>query len=301
MPNTHLPPISIYIHFPWCIKKCPYCDFNSHQFNTPLPEELYIQKCLEQLRVQSDYLQNRSICSIFIGGGTPSLMSAKSVTDLLTGVDSICGIDSSCEITLEANPSTHDQEKFCAFRSAGVNRLSIGVQSFNDRLLAAIGRTHDSRCAQDAIISAQQSGFENLNIDLMFALPQQTLDEALNDLISAVDYQAPHLSWYQLTLEPNTAFHNKPPPLPSDQDRWDFYTTGLTFLSNAGYTAYEISAYARGDQCQHNINYWKYGDYLGVGAGAHSKITHSDGRIERFSQIRQPKRYMHARCNEDLA
>lgn len=286
-------PLSLYIHIPWCIRKCPYCDFNSHQAPDELPESRYIETLLADLKQECETINNRSISSIFIGGGTPSLFSAESIARLLDGVNQLTPISNDTEITLEANPGTFEQQRFTDYRSAGINRLSIGIQSYNADHLKVLGRVHDSSEALNAAEIAKQAGFDNFNLDLMFGLPQQSIDEALADLKTAIDCSPSHLSWYQLTLEPNTLFHHQRPTLPDHEALWDMQNAGQSLLSSSGYKQYEVSAYSQsGKQCLHNRNYWEFGDYLAIGAGAHGKLTREDGSITRYQKYRQPKQYM---------
>ncbi len=289
------PPLSLYIHIPWCIRKCPYCDFNSHALKNGLPEDAYLNALIKDLSLTSTNIIDREIQSIFIGGGTPSLFSPQALSVLLTHIAQILPLAQNIEITLEANPGTVDQERFAGFRAAGVNRLSIGVQSFQPQKLKALGRIHNEDEAARAIASAYQAGFENINIDLMHGLPDQTLDDALYDLSTALSFKTTHLSWYQLTLEPNTSFYHKPPTLPKDETLWEIQQAGENYLATHNFKRYEISAYAREDQhdlrCQHNLNYWLFGDYLAIGAGAHGKITRDD-KIIRYWKTRHPKDYL---------
>lgn len=291
----HPVPLSLYIHVPWCIRKCPYCDFNSHEAKV-IPEAEYITALLDDLRNDAALAQGRDIQTIFIGGGTPSLFSADSYAQLLQDIHAITPIARDAEITLEANPGTFEWQKFRGFRTAGINRLSIGVQSFNPAHLQALGRVHDRDEAIRAIAAARDVGFDKLNIDLMHGLPQQTLDDALADLQQAVALQPSHLSWYQLTIEPNTVFYSRPPRLPDDELLWDIDQAGKQFIADSGFEQYEISAYAKpGYPCQHNLNYWLFGDYLAIGAGGHGKITDShNGAITRYQKTRLPKDYLAA-------
>ncbi|MCW8956204.1 MAG: radical SAM family heme chaperone HemW [Gammaproteobacteria bacterium] len=297
MPNfTSLPPLALYIHIPWCVRKCPYCDFNSHKSPDSLPEQTYVNNLLNDLEHHLPEIWGRRLSSIFIGGGTPSLFSASSINRLLAGIHARLACISDMEITLEANPGTLEQGRFGGFRAAGINRLSIGVQSFNDQHLQQLGRIHDSRQARNAIESAMNAGFDNLNIDLMFGLPEQSIEQGLDDLEQALSFNTSHLSWYQLTLEPNTLFYSKPPRLPDDDRIADLQDQGQQLINEHGFTQYEISAYARnGKACRHNLNYWEFGDYLGIGAGAHGKISRSDSQqIQRYWNLRQPEDYMSA-------
>ena len=291
MPNL---PISLYIHLPWCVRKCPYCDFNSHELKDSLPEELYVNALLDELDTHLPLFQGRSLVSIFFGGGTPSLFSAHAIDRILNGVDQHLSLGNHTEITLEANPGTFEQERFRGFRSAGVNRLSIGVQSFQDHQLKTLGRIHDKHNAIHAISSATKAGFDNFNIDLMYGLPNQTIEDALSDIHTALSLQPKHVSWYQLTIEPNTLFYHQRPVLPQDDLLWEMQLAGQEQLKTAGFQQYEVSAYALPEkQCLHNLNYWQFGDYLGIGAGAHSKITDiQTGKIVRFAQVKHPKDYL---------
>jgi len=286
-------PLSLYIHIPWCIKKCPYCDFNSHALKDELPEKQYIQQLIRDLETQLEFVQNRPIHSIFIGGGTPSLFSPAAYAHLLAELKKYLTINDDTEITLEANPGTTEADRFSGYFDAGINRLSIGVQSFQDNQLKILGRIHESDQAKKAVTQAQQAGFKRINIDLMFGLPNQTIDDALFDLQSAMDLSTSHLSWYQLTLEPNTYFHRFPPVLPSDDARFEIQQAGIAFLNQHGFKQYEISAYSKSDPCRHNLNYWKFGDYLGIGAGAHAKLTDLKTMgITRRHSVKNPKQYL---------
>lgn len=286
-------PLSLYVHIPWCIRKCPYCDFNSHQAPDELPESRYIDMLLADLEQESETINGRSISSIFIGGGTPSLFSAESIARLLDGINQLNPISNDTEITLEANPGTFEQQRFTDYRNAGINRLSIGIQSYNPAHLKILGRVHNSSEALNAAKIATQAGFDNFNLDLMFGLPQQSIDEALADLETAIDCSPSHLSWYQLTLEPNTLFHHQRPTLPDHEVLWEMQNAGQSLLRRNGFEQYEVSAYSQSEkQCHHNRNYWEFGDYLAIGAGAHGKITHEDGSIKRYQKYRQPKQYM---------
>lgn len=294
MTNKENIPLALYIHLPWCVRKCPYCDFNSHELKQDLPEVAYVERLLKDLSQDVALVQGRVLSSIFIGGGTPSLFSPSAIERLLAGVERLIPWRPNIEITMEANPGTVEQGRFTGFRQAGVNRLSIGVQSFNDRQLERLGRIHDSATAERAIDSARASGFDNFNIDLMFGLPEQTQEEALLDIARAIEHQPKHVSWYQLTIEPNTVFHHRPPTLPVDEAIWSMQESGQALLSENGYIQYEISAYSRPDfQCRHNRNYWEFGDYLGIGAGAHAKITDfKTGDVTRLWKTRHPKAYL---------
>ena len=284
-----LPPLSLYIHYPWCLKKCPYCDFNSHDSEI---EDGYIQALLKDLDGDLDYVQQRKINSIFIGGGTPSLMSIKNVTDLFVGLNERLEFSPNIEITLEANPGTFEVDRFSEYRNIGINRLSIGVQSFNDEQLKFLGRIHSGKEAQDAIIKAQNVGFDNLNIDLMYGLKGQSIEECMNDVTSAISLNPSHISFYQLTLEPNTLFSKFPPNLPSDEDIWKIGERGSELLNQRGFHQYEISAYSTLPS-KHNMNYWEFGDYIGIGAGAHGKITNmAANEIVRTLKMKSPRDYL---------
>jgi len=289
-----LPPLSLYIHIPWCLKKCPYCDFNSHAFQGELPEQAYVDSLLADLKHDLPWVQSRELTSIFIGGGTPSLFSPKSIEKLLAGISEQLHFSGTLEITMEANPGTFEMEKFRDFRHAGINRLSLGIQSFNKKYLLALGRVHDDTEALTAAANVRAAGFDNFNLDLMFGLPQQGIDEALADLRAALAVEPEHLSWYQLTIEPNTMFYSKPPALPEDDLLSDMQEAGVELLSRQGFSRYEVSAYSKPNkQSLHNLNYWRFGDYLGIGAGAHGKITlPAEQRIVRTRKIRQPASYL---------
>ncbi|MEN8204662.1 MAG: radical SAM family heme chaperone HemW [Pseudomonadota bacterium] len=293
---TATPPLSLYIHIPWCVHKCPYCDFNSHEVHDDIPEDRYIKALIADLEQDLPAVWGRTVESLFIGGGTPSLFSAQGIERLLSEVRARIPLKPGAEITLEANPGTVDQARFSGFREAGINRLSMGVQSFQNDLLSAIGRIHDSREAVIAIESARRAGFENFNLDLMFGLPAQTTAQALLDLQTAMELQPAHLSWYELTIEPNTWFYRHPPPRPDDEALWDMQSEGGALLNDAGYQRYEVSAYAQqGRQCRHNLNYWQFGDYLGIGAGAHAKISNAATQtITRTSKEKHPQTYLEA-------
>jgi len=288
------PPLSLYIHFPWCLRKCPYCDFNSHGLQGELPEQAYIDALLADLEQELPAVWGRTVQTIFMGGGTPSLFSARAIDRLLSGIRARVPLSPLAEITLEANPGTLEQGKFAAYRAAGVNRLSIGVQSFNATQLRTLGRVHTADEARLAILSAREAGFDNLNLDLMFGLPSQTVSQAVDDLYAAIESNPEHLSWYQLTLEPNTPFYALPPPLPDDDEKWAMQEAGHSHLAERGYTQYEVSAYAQnGRGCRHNLNYWRFGDYIGIGAGAHGKLTDgARGTIQRRWKKRHPRDYL---------
>lgn len=288
---TSLPPLSLYVHIPWCVRKCPYCDFNSHEARGEVPEQQYIEALIADLEQALPQIWGRRVYSIFMGGGTPSLLSARSIDTLLAAIRARVTVVSDAEITLEANPGTFEAEKFREFRAAGVNRLSVGIQSFNPKHLRALGRIHDDREARRAIEIAQEN-FELYNLDLMYALPQQTVAEAVEDVNTALSFRPPHLSFYHLTIEPNTYFHRYPPALPDEDASADIHEMVIDHLVGAGYEHYETSAYARpGYRCRHNLNYWRFGDYLGIGAGAHSKLSFHD-RIVREARYKQPNSYL---------
>ncbi|MBV2092847.1 MAG: radical SAM family heme chaperone HemW [Candidatus Thiodiazotropha sp. (ex Ctena orbiculata)] len=294
-PKVISPPLSLYIHIPWCVRKCPYCDFNSHAVKQGLPEQAYVDALLNDLSLDSKLTDGRQLSSIFIGGGTPSLFSSTAIARLLQGIERRFAFAKSMEITLEANPGAVEADSFAGYRQAGVNRLSLGFQSLQSSMLQALGRIHSPQEAQDAFAQARKAGFDNINIDLMFGLPEQTLTMAEADLAAAIELDSEHLSYYQLTLEPNTPFHHVPPAVPDDEQLWLMQQQGMELLANAGYSHYEVSAYARqGRECRHNMNYWRFGDYLGIGAGAHAKLSLADGRVKRFWKQRHPDAYLAA-------
>ncbi|MEE3652284.1 MULTISPECIES: radical SAM family heme chaperone HemW [unclassified Brenneria] len=305
-----LPPLSLYIHIPWCVQKCPYCDFNSHALKGEVPHQEYVEHLLADLDADLPLAAGRTLHTIFIGGGTPSLLSAQAMQSLLDGVRARLALAPDAEITMEANPGTVETDRFSGYQRAGINRISIGVQSFDPQKLTRLGRIHGPNEAKRAARLAAGLGLRSFNLDLMHGLPDQSLAEALDDLRQAIALNPPHLSWYQLTIEPNTLFSSRPPTLPDDDALWDIYEQGHRLLSAAGYQQYETSAYAKpGYQCQHNLNYWRFGDYLGIGCGAHGKLTFSDGRILRTVKTRHPRGYMqgnyldkqHEVANEDRA
>jgi len=288
-------PLSLYVHLPWCLKKCPYCDFNSHAQKEPgLPEQRYVEALLKDLELSVPLVWGRTVSSIFIGGGTPSLFSATSINTLLSGIRSLVKLTAGAEITLEANPGTFESEKFAGFAAAGINRLSIGIQSLDDQQLQRLGRVHDAKQALSAYETARTAGFTNINLDMMYALPEQSLAEATLDLEQLITLEPEHVSYYQLTLEPNTLFHKYPPMLPAHELSAQMSESGQELLAKAGYDQYEVSAYARnGKECRHNLNYWEFGDYLGIGAGAHGKLTQpANQHITRTVKPRQPEQYM---------
>ena len=293
------PPLALYVHWPWCVKKCPYCDFNSHENRTAVDDAAYLAALIADLEAALPQIWNRPVTSIFIGGGTPSLMRAETADALLAAIRMRVPLHPGAEITLEANPGTAEAAKFAAFRDAGVNRLSIGVQSFDDAKLAALGRIHDSAEARRAIDMALNN-FDRVNLDLMYALPQQTLTEAERDIATAIGAGVSHISAYHLTLEPNTPFHHAPPPLPDDDLAADMQEMVEETLAAAGFTHYETSAFAKSEQrCQHNLNYWTFGDYLGIGAGAHSKLSNHE-TIWREARHRNPRAYLEGATRGDF-
>ena len=287
-------PLALYVHIPWCARKCPYCDFNSHEAREPLPERAYVDALLADLEQDLPRVWGRRIDSLFIGGGTPSLFSAEALDRLLSGLRARLPLRPDLEITLEANPGTVERSKFAEFREIGINRLSIGVQSFDDGHLHALGRIHDRRAAIAAAEAAHAAGLDNFNLDLMFGLPGQTVAQALTDIACALALQPAHLSYYQLTLEPNTRFYRSPPLLPDDETIDVIQDRAQEELARHGYPRYEVSAYARADRrCRHNLNYWEFGDYLGIGAGAHGKLSDpAAGQIQRLWKVKHPRDYL---------
>lgn len=297
-------PLSLYVHIPWCVKKCPYCDFNSHEKNQHFDEQAYVNALLLDLEKEFESCQQKTLHSIFFGGGTPSLFSADSIKQIIDHAQNLFKFNN-IEITLEANPGTFEQEKFNAFHNAGINRLSIGIQSFNNTHLKQLGRIHDRKQALSAIETAHNSGFENINLDLMFGLPQQTVQQAIDDITTACEFNVAHISFYQLTIEENTYFHKHRPVLPQTDLIWEMQTQCQTLLAENNYKQYEISAYAKTDkQCSHNVNYWQFGDYIGIGAGAHGKITEKSKNtdeliITRHWKHRQPQQYIQKTRNNN--
>lgn len=288
------PPLSLYLHIPWCIQKCPYCDFNSHESGKEIPEAAYIDVLLDDFDQDYAQCQGRNITSIFIGGGTPSLFSAAGFDRILCHLRSVGNFTEDIEITMEANPGTAETTKFNDFRATGINRLSLGIQSFNDQHLKVLGRIHDGKQSELAIETAVNAGFENFNLDLMHGLPKQSVPEALDDLEKALGFYPKHLSWYQLTIEPNTVFYRRPPTLPVEDVLREIQIEGEKFLAAEGMAQYEVSAYAKETySSQHNLNYWNFGDYIGIGAGAHGKISNAkENSIIRTRKHRQPNHYM---------
>ena len=301
--SIQLPPLSLYIHIPWCVRKCPYCDFNSHKQEGALPEREYLTALIADLQMDRPFAQVRTLQSIFFGGGTPSLLSPHIIGELLEAANERIGFAPDIEITLEANPGTTEHKRFADFRAAGVNRLSLGVQSLNPLHLQTLGRIHDSEQAINAVHDARRAGFENINLDLMHGLPQQSVSDACADLQQALALEPDHLSWYQLTIEPNTEFYKRPPQLPADDTLAEIQEAGFALLRDAGFDHYEVSAFSKpGRASIHNNNYWQFGDYLGIGAGAHGKITQRDGRIVRTHKTRLPKDYLASggHCDRNL-
>ncbi|MEO1034484.1 MAG: radical SAM family heme chaperone HemW [Pseudomonadota bacterium] len=290
------PALGVYVHLPWCESKCPYCDFNSYALDGALPAASYVDALIDDIDVQHAAAHGRSVTSIFIGGGTPSLFPAESIERILRSLRAAFRFSPSIEVTLEANPGSVELDRLDGYRAAGVNRLSIGVQSFDADALAALGRRHSAGEAAKALGIARAAGFDNVNLDLMYALPGQTVDAALADVERLLDDPPEHVSWYQLTLEPGTRFHRDPPPLPDDDQVADIQEGGLARLTAAGFERYEVSAFARsGRRCGHNLNYWRFGDYLAFGAGAHGKLTAPDGWPARYERPRHPRRYQAVR------
>jgi len=288
-----LPPLSLYIHIPWCVQKCPYCDFNSHALKGEVPHNEYVQHLLNDLDRDLPLTAGREVRTVFIGGGTPSLLSSEAMQMLMDGVRARVPLSPSAEITMEANPGTVEADRFSGYQRAGINRISIGVQSFSPAKLTRLGRIHGPEEARRAAQLASGLGLRSFNLDLMHGLPDQSLEEALDDLRQAIALNPPHLSWYQLTIEPNTLFASRPPALPDDDALWDIFEQGHALLTAAGYQQYETSAYAKpGYRCEHNLNYWRFGDYLGIGCGAHGKLTQPDGRIVRTVKTRHPRGFM---------
>lgn len=291
---TELPPLTLYIHFPWCVQKCPYCDFNSHQLKDNLDEKNYIQALIDDLEQELPLFWGRSISSIFMGGGTPSLFSPESIDELLSALRARLAFTADIEISMEANPGTIDFEKFNEFNAAGINRLSIGIQSFNEDKLKSLGRIHGRKEAIRAAELAHDINFKSFNLDLMYGLPNQSLAQAVDDIETAIALEPKHLSHYQLTIEPNTLFHHQPPLTPDDDKLWEMQLACQASLKKHDYSQYEISAYAKENyQAQHNLNYWQFGDYLGIGAGAHGKLTNAaEQTITRSWKVKQPQQYL---------
>ena len=288
-----LPPLSLYIHLPWCVSQCPYCDFNSHVTPKRPNQQEYVSALISDLKYDLPYVQNRPLSSVFIGGGTPTLFDADTIALLLKRIEAHINFAPQCEITIEANPESADLLKLKKLRKAGVNRISIGMQSLSDRLLERIGRTHNAERALHAFENARLAGFPNINCDLMFGLPGQTEDQTLSDLMRVMELEPEHISWYQMTIEPNTFFYTHRPQLPDDDTIWQLQSTGTQLLQKHGYKRYEVSAYSRSRPCEHNLNYWQFGDYLGIGAGAHGKLTlAAENKIVCTRKHRLPERYI---------
>ena len=286
------PPLSLYIHIPWCVRKCPYCDFNSHE-SKDRPEAEYVQKCIEDMTSQSVYGYDRPLESIFFGGGTPSLFQPSSFKKLIQHAERTFGFSKNVEITMEANPGTTEYHDFGEYLNAGINRVSFGIQSFNDDHLRSLGRIHNGNAAINAYNKARNAGVQNINIDLMHGLPNQSEEQAISDLLQAIELKPNHISWYQLTIEPNTAFYNAPPQLPVEDTLATIMQTGFSTLAKNHYMQYEVSAFClTGQQSKHNTNYWRFGDYIGIGAGAHGKISHPDLGLIRTQRSRQPNHYL---------
>ncbi|MBQ4839091.1 MULTISPECIES: radical SAM family heme chaperone HemW [Pseudoalteromonas] len=290
----NLPPLSLYVHVPWCVQKCPYCDFNSHSQKGTIPEQEYIGHLIDDLKADLHLVQGRKLHSIFVGGGTPSLLSGDAYVDLLQQIEALIGFEDDIEITLEANPGTVESDRFKHYVQAGINRISIGVQSLQSDKLKALGRIHGEHEALNAAAEAHDAGLNSFNMDLMHGLPNQSLDDALSDLRRVIELNPPHISWYQLTIEPNTQFASKPPKLPEDETLWAIQEAGQALLAQHGYQQYEISGYSKsGFKCKHNLNYWRFGDYLGIGCGAHGKITQPEQQqILRTVKVKHPRGYM---------
>jgi putative oxygen-independent coproporphyrinogen III oxidase len=301
LPSPLKIPLSLYVHFPWCKTKCPYCDFNSHPIKGEIPEEDYLRALIEDLRLDAGLVDGRQISTVFMGGGTPSLFSPSSMQEFLDAANDLIGLDSDAEITMEANPGAVEHSSFKAYRSAGINRISLGVQSFDDKHLKALGRLHDSAAALSAFDEARDAGFDSINIDLMYALPEQSVFDALEDIEKGLALQPDHISHYHLTMEPGTRFGKSPPKgLPDSDTSWEILESCQNRLLAAGYDQYEVSAYAQlGKRCKHNLNYWAYGDYLGVGAGAHGKVTNDENHIQRYAKHSRPARFVKA-LKQDL-
>jgi len=299
------PPLALYVHLPWCLRKCPYCDFNSHAVpSTGVPEGAYLAALLDDLEFAARSVAGREIVSVFFGGGTPSLFSARAIEAVLARLRELLPVSGDAEVTLEANPGTVEHGAFAAYRDAGVNRVSLGAQSFDDRSLAALGRIHASGEIGKAVAELRAAGIDNFNLDLMYGLPEQAPPAALRDVERAIALEPTHISHYNLTLEPGTAFERRPPRLPDEEAVFEMQVSCQALLASAGFGQYEVSAYARpGRRCRHNLNYWEFGDYLGIGAGAHGKLTHAaSGRVSRAERLRQPGRYMAAeRAEERIA
>lgn len=296
------PPLSIYVHLPWCVRKCPYCDFNSHVAPPDLPQARYVDCLLEDFEYDLHAVGGRDVQSIFFGGGTPSLFAPEQIARVIDGLGSRANFASAIEITMEANPGTIEHGRFSEYRSAGVTRVSVGVQSFDDVQLQRLGRIHSASHVHNAVDEVRAAGFDNFNLDLMYGLPEQTIEGALQDLAYAIELKPTHLSHYQLTLEPGTVFYHRPPPLPDDETTWQMQERCQERLAAAGYGQYEVSAYAQSNyQCRHNLNYWQFGDYIGIGAGAHGKLTSTEeGGVLRTVRLKQPREYLAGSVSQRL-
>ncbi|UDG80820.1 hypothetical protein GFV14_00300 [Candidatus Hartigia pinicola] len=291
-----IPPLSLYIHIPWCEKMCPYCDFNSYSIQEDIPQHEYVKHLLSDLENDVKFINQRQVKTIFIGGGTPSLFSAESIQALIGGIRQRVNLDPQAEITIEANPGTIEEDRFYGYKKAGINRISIGVQSFDSNKLIILGRIHGPEAVKQTVSLTANLNLYNFNLDLMHGLPLQTCAESLSDLNQAIQLAPKHLSWYQLTIEPHTQYGTRPPILPDDDILWKIYSEGHQLITESGYQQYETSTYAKpGYQCQHNLNYWRFGDYLGIGCGAHGKVSFLDGRILRTIKTKHPRGYMS--CN----
>lgn len=298
MPRLEIPPLSVYVHLPWCVRKCPYCDFNSHAIDGKVPEERYVTALLGDLETQAPQVAGREVHSVFFGGGTPSLFSARAIERIIAGIRAAVGLRADAEISLEANPGTIERGRFSEYRAAGVNRISLGGQSFNPRHLASLGRIHSVDDTRRAAAELHAAGIDNFNIDLMYGLPDQSVSESLADVEAAIELRPAHLSHYQLTLEPGTVFFHRPPPLPDEDATWDMQLRCQELLAASGFLQYEVSAYAPpGRRCRHNLNYWQFGDYLGLGAGAHGKLTDPSRGVWRTERLRQPRQYLDSSVN----
>jgi putative oxygen-independent coproporphyrinogen III oxidase len=284
---------SLYIHFPWCVKKCPYCDFNSHSLKESLPEKDYINALILNLKQSQEIIQGMSLKTIFMGGGTPSLFSPDAIHSLLQSIQEIIPFEKNIEITLEANPGTVEQSRFKGYFDAGINRISLGVQSLHDHHLQALGRIHSANQAKQAVEAVKAAGFQHLNIDIMYGLPEQTIEQGLQDLSDAIALAPTHFSWYELTIEPNTYFWHHPPKVTEEEDVITLHAMGQSYLREQGFSQYEVSAYYQKEPCRHNLNYWEFGDYLAIGAGSHAKISCVEQQqIMRYHHFRSPKQYM---------
>jgi oxygen-independent coproporphyrinogen-3 oxidase len=291
---SQLPPLSLYLHLPWCVRKCPYCDFNSHKAGASTPRARYLSALAKDLEGEAHKAGDRPIISVFLGGGTPSLFTPLEIASIISKVQACFSLTADCEITMEANPGTIEHGRLAEYRQAGVNRLSIGAQSFDAEILQVLGRIHGPQEIRDAYAEAIDAGFDSINVDLMFALPGQNLERAMADVETLLCLSPPHISYYQLTLEPNTVFHQRPPAnLPDEDTSWEIQRECHALISRSGYRQYEISAFAKDQhRCRHNLNYWTFGDYLAAGAGAHGKLTDADGGIRRYSKPANPLAYM---------